>query len=50
MITKKGEKVIKQYMEIELELTTELQQGLSEQDMVTFYKVLNHLKTNAKAM
>ena len=50
MITKKGERVIEQYMEIELELTTELQQGLSEEDMATFYKVLNHLKTNAKAL
>lgn len=50
MITKKGERVIDQFLEIELELTSELQNGLAESDMDTFYKVLNHIKTNAKDM
>lgn len=50
MITKKGERVIEQYLEIELQLTSELQKGLSEEDMATFYKVVNHIKLNAKTM
>ena len=50
MITKKGERVIEQYLEIELELTTELQKGLSDEDIATFYKVVNHIKSNAKNM
>ncbi|MDD4970297.1 MAG: MarR family transcriptional regulator [Paludibacter sp.] len=48
MITKKGERVIEQYMEIELELTNELQKGLSEEEIATFYKVVNHIKTRTK--
>jgi len=50
MITKKGERVIDQYMAIELELTTELQSGLEEQDIDAFYKVVNHIKNNAKTL
>jgi len=50
MITKKGERVIDEYMKIELQLTTELQQGLTEEDMNIFYKVVNHIKTTAKAI
>jgi len=49
MITKKGERVIEQYLEIELALTTELQKGLSEEEIATFYKVVNHIRDNAKA-
>jgi MarR family transcriptional regulator, transcriptional regulator for hemolysin len=49
MITKKGERVIEQYLEIELALTTELQKGLSEDEIATFYKVVNHIRDNAKA-
>jgi len=43
MITKKGERVIDQYMAIELELTTELQSGLEEQDIDAFYKVVKDI-------
>jgi MarR family transcriptional regulator for hemolysin len=50
MITKKGERVIEQYMVIEHDLTTQLQEGLTEEDIATFYKVVNHIKTNAKAI
>ena len=50
MITKDGEKVIEQCFEIELELTTKLQEGLTDEDMTNFYKVVNHIKANAKLM
>ncbi len=50
MITKKGERVVDQYKEIELELITVLQQGLSAEEIATFYKVANHIKTNARAL
>ena len=50
MLTKKGERVIEECMVIEHELTTKLQAGLSEEDMTVFYKVVNHIKSNAKAM
>jgi len=50
MITKKGERVIDQFLNIELRLTLELQNGLSQSDMDTFYKVLDHIKANAKEM
>lgn len=50
MITKKGERVIEKCLEIETELTSKLQEGLSDEDMTTFYKVANHIKANAKLM
>jgi len=50
MITKKGERVIEQYLAIENELTTMLQKGLTEEEIKTFYKVVDHIKANAKAM
>jgi len=48
MVTKKGDKVIKQYLEIELKLMGELQYGLTATDMETFYKVINHIRNNAE--
>jgi len=50
MVTKRGEKTIKQYLEIELKLTDELQQGLTEAELSTFYKVINHIKSNAEKL
>ena len=50
MITKKGERVIEQYLAIENELTTMLQKGLTEEEIKTFHKVVDHIKANAKAM
>ena len=50
MITKKGERAIEQYLTIEHELTTLLQNGLTEEDITVFYKVMDHIKTNAKAL
>jgi MarR family transcriptional regulator for hemolysin len=48
MVTKKGEEVIKQYMIIYSELVNEIQQGLSETELKTFYKVANHFKSKTK--
>jgi len=48
MVTKMGEGVIKQYMKIYLELITEIQQGLTDAELKTFYKVANHFKSKAE--
>jgi DNA-binding MarR family transcriptional regulator len=50
MITKKGERVIEQYLTIENELSSLLQNGLTDEEIATFYKVVDHIKTNAKAL
>ena len=50
MVTKRGERVIKQYLEIELTLTYELQLGLTDAELSTFYKVVNHIKCNAEKL
>ena len=50
MVTKKGEKVIEQYLKIEFELMEELQQGLSKSDLDTFYKVINHIRSKAEKL
>jgi len=50
MITKKGERVIEQYLTIENELTAMLQNGLTDDEIKTFYKVVDHIKMNAKAL
>jgi len=50
MVTKKGEKIIEQYLEIEFKLVKELQDGLSKSDIETFYKVINHIKSNAEKL
>ncbi|RLD39256.1 MAG: hypothetical protein DRI74_01435 [Bacteroidetes bacterium] len=48
MVTKKGEQVIEKFLEIEAELRTELKEGLTKEDMKTFYKVVSHIKTKAE--
>ena len=50
MITKKGERVIDQYLAIENELTTMLQNGLTEEEIRIFYKVVDHIRVKAKAI
>lgn len=47
MITKRGEKVIQDFFEIEKKLAQELLEGISEEDLQTFYKVMNHITDNA---
>jgi MarR family transcriptional regulator, transcriptional regulator for hemolysin len=50
MVTKKGEAVIEQYLEIEYKLVKELEEGLCESDIDTFYNVVNHFKNNAEKL
>jgi MarR family transcriptional regulator, transcriptional regulator for hemolysin len=47
LVTKKGERIICEFQEIELELNAELQEGLTEAEMQTFYKVVNHIKVKS---
>lgn len=48
LVTKKGERLINEFIEMELKLNEELQSGLSTEDMQTFYKVVNHLKQKSE--
>jgi MarR family transcriptional regulator, transcriptional regulator for hemolysin len=50
MVTKKGERAIELYLEIEFQLTEELQQGLSQAELDMFYKVIHHIQTRAKQL
>ena len=50
MVTKKGQKVIEQYLKIEFGLIDELQQGLTVSDIEIFYKVVNQIKSNAEKL
>lgn len=43
-VTKKGERFIADFMEIELQLNKELQAGLSPDDLEGFYRTVNLLK------
>lgn len=48
MVTKKGEEIIKLYEHILKVMIEELQQGLNESELNTFYKVANHFKDRAE--
>ena len=50
MVTKKGEQVIKDFLKIDTELREELKEGLSKEDMKTFYKVVTHIKAKAEQL
>lgn len=47
-ITKKGERIVADFMEIELQLNQELQAGLSPEDLQAFYRTVSHLKHKAE--
>ena len=47
MVTKKGERVIDQYLKIEFQLNEELLDGLTDSDLDAFYKVVEHIKKRA---
>lgn len=47
LVTKKGERLITEFRKIEAELNCELLEGLSNADVQTFYKVLNHIEVKA---
>jgi len=50
MVTKKGEAVIEQYLEIEYKLIKELKEGLGKSDIDTFYSVVNHIRNKAEKL
>jgi len=47
LVTKKGERLIAEFREVELELNCKLMEGLSDADMLTFYKVVDHITVKA---
>ena len=50
MVTKKGERVIDQYLRIEFQLNEELLDGLADSDLDAFYKVVEHIKNRAETL
>jgi len=50
LVTKKGERLISDFLKIELELNREMMDGISDADMQTFYKVVNHLKIKSEQL
>ena len=50
MVTKKGERVIDQYLNIEFQLNEELLVGLTDSDLNAFYKVVEHVKNRAETL
>ena len=47
-VTKKGERFITDFMEIELQLNKELQAGLAPDNLEGFYRTVNHLKQKSE--
>ena len=47
LVTKKGERLIAEFREVELELNCKLMEGLSDADLLTFYKVVDHITVKA---
>jgi MarR family transcriptional regulator, transcriptional regulator for hemolysin len=50
IVTDLGHEVIKHYLRIEFELLKELQKGLTESDLETFYKVVYTIQKNAEKL
>ncbi len=50
MITKAGARVLEQYMKIVYDALAEIQTGLTQSEIDTFYKVIIHLKNNAEKL
>ena len=50
MVTKKGEELIKQYENIFSALFEEIQQGINESELKTFYKVAAQIKSRAETL
>lgn len=50
MVTKAGYRVIDQYMKIVFDLMKDLQEGLSQEDIDTFHKVVNLTRGNAEKL
>lgn len=48
MVSKKGDRAIEQWLNIERDLNKELLEGLEQADLDAFYKVIDHLQSKAK--
>lgn len=48
LVTKTGERVLKEYTKIALDLMKDIEKGISEEDLEGFRKVLQHLHRNAE--
>jgi MarR family transcriptional regulator for hemolysin len=50
MLSKKGERVIAMFLNIEIELTNELIEGISHEDWDTFNRVVEHIQNKAQSL
>jgi MarR family transcriptional regulator, transcriptional regulator for hemolysin len=50
MVSKKGERAIEKFMIVELELTNEVVEGLSDADLEAFQRVINHVQMKAQKL
>ncbi len=50
MVTKTGERVLKQYQIIAFQMMEDIQQGLSVSDLNTFRRIIEHIKDNARKL
>lgn len=50
MVTKSGDRVMKQYLEIFSELEDDIRQGLTPSDIVAFRKVVTHILRKAETL
>lgn len=48
MVSKKGDRSIEQWLNIERELNRELLEGLEQSDIDTFFKVIDYMRNKAK--
>ena len=50
MVTKNGEKGLNDYVIIGSKLIQELKQGVTEEEMATFFKVVNQIRSNSEKL
>ncbi len=50
MVTKFGEKVLAQYLKIELDIINEIQSEIPEEEIEIFYRILDKLKDKAETL
>jgi MarR family transcriptional regulator for hemolysin len=50
MVSKKGERAVEQFKQVELELTNELMEGIDEADIEAFNRVISQIQNKAKSL
>lgn len=48
MVSKKGDRSIEQWLNVERELNKELLEGLEQSDIDTFFRVIDYMRNKAK--